>query len=63
MKIDTPKDISTHMLSNPEQYITRVGGGKTSLDELLNIINILKGKIIIISLTKKSLEFARGSLA
>lgn len=50
MKIDTPKDMPTHMLSNPEQYITRMGKflRKTSLDELPQIINILKGEMSII---------------
>src|SRR5690554_1624796 len=42
MRIDTPKDIPTHLLEKPEQYITRVGRflRKTSLDELPQIINI-----------------------
>ncbi len=50
MRIDTPKDMPTHMLSNPEQYITRVGKflRTTSLDELPQIINILKGDMSII---------------
>ena len=50
MKIDTPKDMPTHMLQNPEQYITRVGKflRKTSLDELPQIFNILKGEMSII---------------
>lgn len=50
MKIDTPKDMPTHLLQNPEQYITRVGKfmRKTSLDELPQIINIVKGEMSII---------------
>ena len=50
MKIDTPKDTPTHMLENPDQYITRMGKflRKTSLDELPQIINILKGDMSII---------------
>ena len=50
MKIDTPKDTPTHLLENPEQWITRVGKflRKTSLDELPQIINILKGEMSII---------------
>jgi|SRR5690554_3581347 len=50
MRIDTPKDTPTHMLENPEQWITGVGKflRKTSLDELPQIINILKGNMSII---------------
>ncbi|MCM1118647.1 MAG: sugar transferase [bacterium] len=50
MRIDTPKDVPTHLLSNPEQYITRVGRflRKTSLDELPQILNILKGDMAIV---------------
>lgn len=50
MKIDTPKDMPTHLLENPDQWITNVGKflRKTSLDELPQIINILKGEMSII---------------
>ena len=50
MRIDTPRDMPTHLLSNPEQYITRVGKflRKTSLDELPQLFNILKGDMAII---------------
>lgn len=50
MRIDTPKDCPTHLLENPEQYITKVGKflRKTSLDELPQIINILVGNMSII---------------
>lgn len=50
MRIDTPKDVPTHLLENPDQWITRVGKflRKTSLDELPQIINILKGEMSII---------------
>jgi len=50
MRIDTPKDMPTHLLKNPEQYITKVGKflRKTSLDELPQIFNILKGDMSIV---------------
>lgn len=50
MRIDTPKDMPTHMLANPEQYITKVGKflRKTSLDELPQIFNIFVGNMSII---------------
>lgn len=50
MRIDTPKDTPTHLLDNPDQWITRVGKflRKTSLDELPQIINILKGDMSVI---------------
>ena len=50
MKVDTPKDMPTHLLENPEQYITKTGRflRKTSLDELPQILNILSGSMSII---------------
>lgn len=50
MRIDTPKDMPTHMLENPDQWITKTGRflRKTSLDELPQIINIIKGEMSII---------------
>ncbi len=50
MRIDTPKDTPTHLLQNPEQWITKVGGflRKTSLDELPQIFNIFAGQMSII---------------
>lgn len=50
MKMDTPHDMPTHMLSNPEQYILKVGKfiRKTSVDELPQLWNIFKGDMSII---------------
>lgn len=50
MRIDTPKDKPTHLLENPEQYITKMGRflRKTSLDELPQIWNIFIGQMSII---------------
>lgn len=50
MRIDTPKDCPTHLLDNPDQYITKVGRflRKTSLDELPQLWNILVGDMAII---------------
>ena len=50
MRIDTPRDMPTHMLENPEQWITKVGAflRKTSLDELPQIFNIFMGQMSVI---------------
>ena len=50
MRIDTPKDTPTHLLKDPDLWITKVGKflRKTSLDELPQVINILKGEMSIV---------------
>ena len=50
MKVSTPKDVPTHLLTHPEQYITRVGRllRQTSLDELPQIAQIFTGKMSVI---------------
>lgn len=50
MRFDTPEDTPTHLLNDPASYITRSGHflRKTSLDELPQLINILKGEMAII---------------
>ncbi|MFC2159672.1 sugar transferase [Actinomycetota bacterium] len=50
MRTDTPKDIPTHMMESPDRFITRIGRflRRTSLDELPQIINILKGELSFI---------------
>ncbi|MGJ9383963.1 sugar transferase [Salipaludibacillus sp. CF4.18] len=50
MRSDTPKDMPTHLLQDPEAFITKSGKflRKTSLDELPQIINIIKGEMSII---------------
>lgn len=50
MKMCTPRDTPTHLLENPEQYITRVGRflRKSSLDELPQVWDIFIGKMSII---------------
>lgn len=50
MKMSTPHDTPTHMLSNPDQYILRCGHWmrKMSIDELPQLFNILKGDMSIV---------------
>lgn len=50
MKIDTPNDMPTHLLEDPDFFITKTGKvlRKTSLDELPQLFNILKGEMSII---------------
>ena len=50
MKMSTPHDVPTHLLENPEQYILKCGQWmrKYSIDELPQIINILKGDMSIV---------------
>lgn len=60
MKMSTPHDVPTHMLENPDQYITKVGKflRAHSLDELPQIWDIFLGDRGIIGTTKKNIDFS-----
>ena len=49
MKRNTP-NVATHLLNNPEQYLLKIGKfiRKTSLDELPNLINIVRGEMVFV---------------
>ena len=49
MKKETP-NVATHLLNNPEQYLLKIGAllRKLSLDELPNLINIIKGEMVFV---------------
>lgn len=49
MRTDTP-DVATHLLDDPEIFITKIGGflRKTSLDELPQLLNIVKGEMLFV---------------
>ena len=50
MRTDTPKDLPTHLLNDPDRFITKTGRfiRKTSLDELPQLFNIFSGKMSVI---------------
>lgn len=50
MRTDAPGELATHLLENPQQYITRVGRflRSTSLDEIPQLLNIIKGDMAVV---------------
>ena len=61
MKTSTPSDVPTHLLVDPDQYLTRVGRfiRKASIDELPQIYQVFTGERGIIETTKKNIGFSR----
>ena len=67
MKTSTPSDVPTHLLVDPDQYLTRVGRfiRKASIDELPQIYQVFTGKLSIvgerdiIETTKKNVDFSK----
>ena len=59
MRIDTPHDMPTHMLNNPDLFITRVGRflRKTWLDELPMLINWMKGDLKLVGVRPLSSHY------